>query len=584
MRKTKIICTIGPATEGEKMIRSLMGNGMNVARLNFSHGDYESHARNIETIKKLREELNLPVGIMLDTKGPEIRLGLFAEGHAEVENGDSFTLTTDDVQGTSERASISYKGLPDDIKARDRIMIDDGLIELRVESVEGGDISCRVVNGGTVSNSKSVNVPGVRLSMPYVSDRDREDLLFGIKHNVDFIAASFARSAMDVLEIRSVLERNGGKHIQIIAKIENQDGVNNIDEIIKASDGIMVARGDMGVEIAFEELPHIQKELIKKCYRAGKKVITATQMLESMINNPRPTRAEATDVANAIYDGTSAIMLSGETAIGKYPIESLKTMSRIAETAEDDIDYLEKFNQLKPDIINNVTNAISHATCMTAHDLGAAAIVTVTKSGYTARMISSFRPACPIISCALDIGICYKLALSWGVLPIMSEVKGSTDDLFEHAVEQALKTGLVRHGDLVTVTAGVPLGISGTTNILKVHIVGSVLVKGEGINGLSASGSLCVGKKSEEVIECFSEGDILVMPTTDNSVLGIMRKASAVIVEESGATNHAAIVGLTLEIPVICGAKGATDILKSGTTVTVDATRGLVYSGVVKGI
>ncbi len=584
MRKTKIICTIGPATEDEKMIRLLMENGMNVARMNFSHGDHKSHAETVEKLKKLRKELNLPVGIMLDTKGPEIRLGTFAEGPIELKKGANFTLTTEDVQGTLERASVSYKDIAKDVNVRDRIMINDGLIELVALAVEKNEILCKVVNGGTVSDRKSINLPGVRLSMTYVSEKDKNDLLFGIEHDVDFIAASFARNAMDILEIKSVLEKNGGKHIQIIAKIENQEGVNNIDEILKVSDGIMVARGDMGVEIPFEELPRIQKELIQKCYRAGKKVITATQMLESMANNPRPTRAEATDVANAVYDGTSAIMLSGETAIGKYPIESLKTMSRIAETSEDDIDYLEKFNQLKPDIINNVTNAISHATCMTAHDLGAAAIITVTKSGYTARMISSFRPACPIISCALDMQTCYKLSLSWGVIPIMSEVKGSTDELFEHAVDLALDTGIVRHGDLVAITAGIPLGISGTTNILKVHIVGRVLVSGEGVNGLSVSGRLCVGKNNEDVIKCFNEGDILVVPKTDNALLNIMKKATAIIIEESGSTTHAAIVGLTLEIPVICGAQGATDILKSGTTVTVDSTHGMVYSGVVKGI
>ncbi len=583
MRKTKIICTIGPATDSEDMMRSLMQNGMNVARLNFSHENHESHAKRIETFKKVRDELGLPVGLLLDTKGPEIRLGTFKEGGTELEVGQMFTLTTQEIEGTNKKAHINYSGLPNDININDRILIDDGLIELLVKAIEGSDILCRVINGGPVSNRKSVNVPGVKLSMPFVSEQDKKDIVFAIEHDVDFIAVSFARSAMDVLDIKNVLEKNGGK-IQVISKIENQDGVNNIDEILKVSDGIMVARGDMGVEIPFEELPRIQKELIEKCYRAGKKVITATQMLESMTNNPRPTRAEATDVANAVYDGTSAVMLSGETAIGKYPIESLMTMSRIAETAEDDIDYMENFRNLRPDEAKNVTNAISHATCMTAHDLGAAAIITVTRSGYTARMVSSFRPACPIITCATDKKTCYELALSWGVLPIMSEVKPSTDELFEHAVDLALKTGLVSHGDIVTITAGVPLGISGTTNILKVHIVGNVLVKGDGINGLSANGRLCVGKNNADVMDCFDEGQILVMPSTDNSLLSIMKKASAVIVEESGSTTHAAIVGLTLEIPVICGAKNATDILKSGTTVTVDATQGIVYSGVVKGI
>ena len=471
MRKTKIVCTIGPVTDGEDMLRALMKNGMNVARLNFSHETHEQHGKRIDLLKRIRDELDLSVGIMLDTKGPEIRLGTFIDGKVELKSGDQFILTADEIEGTKEKAFITYKDLPKDVSVRDSILIDDGLIALKVEAVNDNEIVCRVINGGVVSNRKSLNVPGVRLNIPYVRQNDREDLIFGIQKGVDFIAASFVRNASDVLEIKSILEKNGGKHIQIIAKIENQDGVTNIDEIIKVSDGIMVARGDMGVEIAFEELPQIQKELILKCYSAGKKVITATQMLDSMINNPRPTRAEVTDVANAVYDGTSAIMLSGETAIGKHPIKSLTTMSLIAEKAEKDINYIDKFNKLKPAAVQSVTNAISHATCMTAHDLGVSAIITVTKSGHTARMISSFRPAFPIISCAIDKAICYQLSLSWGVIPVMSQVKKSTDKLFEHALEQALKTGLVKHGDLVTITAGLPLGISGTTNILKVSVV-----------------------------------------------------------------------------------------------------------------
>ena len=584
MRKTKIICTIGPATDDEAVLRALMENGMNVARLNFSHETHKSHGRRIEIFKRLRDELDLPIGLLLDTKGPEVRLGTFEEGRVELKANQIFTLTTGKLVGTKDRATITYEDLPKDVHPDDRILIDDGLIELRVVSVKGEDIKCRVINGGPVSDRKSINVPGVHLSMPYINDKDRSDLEFGVKQDVDFIAASFCRSAYDILELKNILEKNGGHRIQIIAKIENQDGVKNVDEIIRVSDGIMIARGDMGVEIPFEELPRIQKELIKKCYRAGKKVITATQMLESMINNPRPTRAEATDVANAVYDGTSAMMLSGETAIGKYPVESLCTMSRIAQNTEKDIDYITKFNQLKQGTSANVTNAISHATCMTAHDLGAAAIVTVTRSGYTARMVSSFRPACPIISCAVDKGTTYQLALSWGIIPVMSEVKESTDELFEHAVDQAIKTGIVDHGDLVAITAGVPLGVSGTTNILKVHIVGRVLIKGKGVNGITISGRLCVGKNNEDVLRCFEDGDILVMPTTDNKLLPILRRASAVIVEDRSSSCHAAIVGLTLEIPVICGAISATEILKSGTTVTVDATQGLVYSGVIKGI
>lgn len=584
MRRTKIVCTLGPSTDKKGVLRSLMENGMNVARLNFSHGDHEEQKKRIESFKKLRKELGKPIGLLLDTKGPEIRLGSFKEGKVELLAGEHFTLTTDEIEGTSEKVSITYKGLSNDVKAGDRILMDDGLIELRVESVKGADIICKIKNSGKISDKKSVNVPGIRLNLPYVNEKDRSDLIFGVKNKVDFVAASFCRSAFDALEIKKILEENGGQRIQIIAKIENQDGVKNIDEILKVTDGIMIARGDMGVEIPFEELPRIQKELIKKCYRAGKKVITATQMLESMINNPRPTRAETTDVANAVYDGTSAIMLSGETAVGKYPVDSLRTMSRIAKKTENDINYIYRFNQLEMDTTYNVTNAISRATCMTAHDLDTSAIVTVTRSGYTARMISSFRPACPIISCATDKVTYHQLALSWGVLPVMSEMKNSTDDLFEHAVDMAMMTGILQHGDLVAITAGVPVGVSGTTNILKVHIVGNALVKGKGVNGLSSSGRVCVGYSEEEVLSDFKEGDILVTKTTDNSLLPIMRNASAIIVEERGSTCHAAIVGLTLEIPVICNAESATDILKTGTIVTVDGTRGIVYSGVVKGI
>ncbi len=584
MRKTKIICTLGPATDDETVLKQLMKTGMNVARINCSHGTHDEQRRRINLFKELRQELDQPIGLMLDTKGPEVRLGTFQDGACTLNKGDMFTLTTKDLEGDQNKASISYKGLPEDIKVSDRILVDDGLIEMRVERVMGEDIHCLVRNGGTISNRKSVNIPDVKLNMPYVSDKDRKDILFGIEHNVDLIAASFCTSAFDVMEIKHILEKNGGRHIQIIAKIENREGVENIDEILRVSDGVMIARGDMGVEIPFDELPQIQKELIKKCYRHGKKVITATQMLDSMINNPRPTRAEATDVANAVYDGTSAVMLSGETAIGKYPVACLETMSRIIENTEKDINYVRRFNQLEMDECYNVTNAISHATCTTAHDLGAAAIITVTKSGYTARMISSFRPDCPIISCTVSKKTYYQLALSWGVLPVMSKVQGNTDDLFEHAVECALETSMVKNGDLVAITAGVPLGVSGTTNILKVHIVGRVLLKGSGVGEKAVSSKLCVAKNEDEASQTFQDGDVLVIPTTSNDLLPLLRRASGIIVEEEGVTNHAAIVGLTLEIPVICGAYNATELLKSGTTVTVDAKHGLIYSGVTKGI
>jgi len=582
MRRTKIVCTLGPATDNINVLRKLMENGMNVARLNFSHGTYEEQQKRIDNFKKIRNELKLPVALLLDTKGPEIRIGNFKDKSVELKEGQRFTLTTREVEGNNEIVSVSYQGLHNDVFRGNRILIDDGLIELVVEEVNGRDIVCTVKNGGKISNHKGVNVPGVAIKMPYLSKKDEEDILFGIKNDFDFVAASFVRTAYDVLEIKKLLEKNGGNDMQIIAKIENREGVDNIDDIIKISDGIMIARGDMGVEIPLEELPVIQKMLIEKCYKAGKKVITATQMLDSMIRNPRPTRAETTDVANAIYDGTSAIMLSGETAVGKYPLESLITMARIAERTENSIDYKKRFALSQFNLVPNVTNAISHATCTTAHDLGAAAIISVTKTGYTARMVSKFRPDCPIIATTVSEKVYRQLALSWGVYPMLSELKETTDELFEEAVDRALESGIVKNGDLVVITAGIPVGISGTTNILKVHLVGHVLVEGIGINNLSVSGNLCVAKSEEEALREFNDGDILVIHSTTNSLLPILKKASGIITEEGGVTSHAAVVGLTLDIPVITGAKGATKILRSGTTVTIDSSRGLVYSGVAK--
>ncbi len=582
MRKTKIVCTLGPATDDEQVLRQLFLNGMNVARLNFSHGTYEAHQKRIDAFKKVRNELNLPIALLLDTKGPEIRIGYFETESVELIQGKPFTLTTKELKGNEKIVSVSYKALPRDVKPGTRILIADGLIELVVEDVSATEIKCVVAAGGTISSQKSINVPGIKLSMPFLSKKDEEDIIFGIQNDFDYIAASFTRCADDVLDIKRVLEHNGGKDIHIIAKIENSDGVQNIDEILKVSDGIMVARGDMGVEIAFEELPRIQKLLIKKGYSAGKKVITATQMLESMIVNARPTRAEATDVANAIYDGTSAIMLSGETAIGKYPVESLTTMSRIALSTEDNIHYEKRFNELAVDTSSDVTNAISHATCTTAQDLRAAAIITVTKSGSTARMVSKFRPSCPIVGCTTEPRVYRQLAMSWGVLPMMAEEKSTTDELFDHAVEKAVEAGVVKNGDLVVITAGIPLGISGTTNILKVHIVGHVLVSGTGVLPSSVCGTLCVCKDEDEAIENFEDGNILVIPETSNKILSIMKKCRGIVTETEGRTSHAAIVGLTLDIPVICGAANATSILKSGTTVTLDGTSGLVYYGEMK--
>ncbi len=473
MLKTKIICTLGPATDDETVLRQLIKNGMNVARINFSHGTHEEQLKRINKFKKLRDEFGYPIALMLDTKGPEIRIKKFENGQAEVVKGQQFILTTADVPGNSAIVSVTYKGLPADLNAGCTILIDDGLIELRIDRIEEENIICTVINGGVLSNNKSINIPCALIRLPYISSQDESDILFGIENGFDFIAASFVRTGQDIMAIRSLLEENGGQKINIIAKIENQEGVDNIDSIIDVSDGIMVARGDMGVEIPFENIPEIQKTLIKKCYSKGKRVIVATQMLDSMMRNPRPTRAETTDVANAIYDGTSAIMLSGETAAGKYPVESLNTMVRIAAKTEGAIHYRKRFNT-SDFSINTTTDAISHATCSTAHDLDAAAIITVTKSGHTARMVSKFRPDCPIVAAAIDETVWRQLALSWGVYPVMAEVKTSTDELFDHVVDRALAAGLIKTGELVVITGGVPLGVSGTTNILKVQIAGSV--------------------------------------------------------------------------------------------------------------
>ena len=473
MRKTKIICTLGPSTDDENVLRQLIDNGMNVARFNFSHQSHEQHLQRLEVLRRLREEANQPIAALLDTRGPEVRVKTFKNGRIELVEGQEFVLTTDDIDGDNTRVGITYEGLPRDVKKGDTILIDDGLINMEVISKTDVDIVCRVINGGPLSNSKGINVPGVDLSMPYVSEQDEKDIIFGIENDFDFIAASFVRTAGDILQIRRILEENNCYSINIIAKIENLQGVEHIDEIIQVSDGIMVARGDMGVEIPNEDVPVIQKLIIKKVYEAGKQVITATQMLDSMMKNPRPTRAETTDVANAIYDGTSAIMLSGETAAGKYPVEALKTLVRIAERTEEDIDYRKRFFMRDRKSNPDVTDAISHATCTTALDINAKAIVTVTKSGKTARMISKYRPSCPIVGCTTYPNVCRQLNMSWGVVPLLIEEEQETFDLFENAVHSAQVSGLVNNNELVVITAGVPLGISGTTNMLKVQVVGS---------------------------------------------------------------------------------------------------------------
>ena len=576
LRKTKIICTLGPSTDKDDVLKQLMAEGMNVARFNFSHGTHEEQGERLKKVQQLREELDLPVASLLDTKGPEIRLRDIKNGKAQLEAGQKFTLTTEEILGDETRVSSTDKDLVKDVERGCRILIDDGLIELGVDEVTDTDIVCHVVNGGMISNKKGVNVPNVELSMPYISDKDYEDIVFGIENDFDFVAASFVRTADDVLQIRKIFEEKNCSSINIISKIENMQGVENIDEIIRVSDGIMVARGDMGVEIPLEDVPVIQKMIIKKVIEAGKQVITATQMLDSMMKNPRPTRAEATDVANAIYDGTSAIMLSGETAAGMYPVEALKTMVKIAIRTEQDINYTARFkareNLSNPDI----TNAISHATCTTANDLKAAAIITVTQSGRTARMISKYRPDCTIIGGSMSPKVCRQLNLSWGVTPLIMEPKDDADELFEHAVDVVEKAGLISMGDITVITGGVPLGVPGTTNILKVHVAGHILITGEGINGKSVSANLCVCKTAADLQRNFKAGDIIVAKETSNEMMEQMREASGLIVERGGAGSHAVIAGLSLDIPVITKAEYATSILKTGAYVTLDAKEGIV--------
>lgn len=580
MKKTKIVCTIGPASESEEILEKLFLNGLNVCRLNFSHGSHEEHKARIDVIKKVRANLNLPIGIMLDTKGPEIRLGDFANGPVELIQGEIFTVTTRDILGDITIVSQTYENLPHDVVPGDRILIDDGLVELKVLEIIGGtDIKCEIINSGVLSNHKGVNVPGVKINLPAITEKDVSDILFGIENGVDFIAPSFIRKAEDVIEIRRILESNNAHGIDIISKIENQEGVDNLDEIIAASDGIMVARGDLGVEIETEIMPLVQKQMIMKCNLAGKPVITATQMLDSMMRNPRPTRAEVTDVANAILDGSSAIMLSGETAAGKYPVESVKTMYNIAIRTEESLNYPELL-KLKSNITEiTTTNAISKATCYTAQDLGAAAIITATSSGHTAKSVSKFRPKAPIIAVTTTGEVMRRLSLEWGVYPVLAPESISTDDVIENSIMASLANNYVKEGDLVVITAGIPVGLSGTTNLIKVHTIGKILLNGTGIGSASVSGRVCVCNTEAELLAKFQEGDIIVCNNTDKDMIRYIERSSAIVTVEGGLTSHGAIVGLNFMLPTIVGAENATVILKDGDIVTVDSASGQIYSG-----
>ena len=580
MRKTKIICTLGPSTDKDGVLRELVANGMNVARFNFSHGSYEEHKGRLDMLKAIRTELGKPVAALLDTKGPEIRLKEFKNGVEMLEAGQTFTLTTREVEGTKEICSITYKDLPQDVHEGGIIMLDDGLIKLAIKSVSDTDIVCEVLNSGKIKTKKGVNVPGVHLSMPYLSQRDRDDIIFGIQQGFDFIAASFVRTAQDVYDIRNLLNEYDS-HIRIIAKIENREGVNNIDSILSAADAVMVARGDLGVEIDFTELPGIQKSVIDRSFSFGKPIVTATQMLDSMMVNPRPTRAEISDVANAIYDGTSAIMLSGETAAGAYPVEALKTMSAIAERTENEPHYRdERFKDAAHGQIS-VSDATAHAACLTARDVNAAAIVTVSESGNTARLLSKYRPAQPIIACVMDEQVQRQLSISWGITPLMMDLATSTDELIEKSTALAKENGYLHDGELAVVTAGVPVGVSGTTNMIKIHMIGNCLSTGVGIGPdgaalANATGKACVCHTLEEIRAKFKPGMVLVVPSTSNEMLSYVRDAAALVVEEAGLNSHAAIAGKALLKPTIVGAVGATAHIRDGLMVAVDCAHGSV--------
>ncbi|PRR95027.1 pyruvate kinase [Bacillus atrophaeus] len=580
MRKTKIVCTIGPASESIEMLTNLMEAGMNVARLNFSHGDFEEHGARIKNIREASKKLGKNVGILLDTKGPEIRTREMENGAIELVAGTELIVTMDEVLGTPEKISVTYEGLADDVQKGSTILLDDGLIGLEVLEVHADkrEIKTKVLNSGTLKNKKGVNVPGVSVNLPGITEKDARDITFGIEQGVDFIAASFVRRSTDVLEIRELLEEHNAGDIQIIPKIENQEGVDNIDSILEVSDGLMVARGDLGVEIPAEEVPLVQKELIKKCNALGKPVITATQMLDSMQRNPRPTRAEASDVANAIFDGTDAIMLSGETAAGSYPVEAVQTMHRIASRSEEALNYKEILSKRRGQVGMTITDAIGQSVAHTAINLNAAAIVTPTESGHTARMISKYRPQAPIVAVTVNESISRKLALVFGVFPESGQNATSTDQMLDDAVQKSLNSGIVKHGDLIVITAG-SVGESGTTNLMKVYTVGDIIAKGQGIGRKSAYGPVVVAQNAKEAEQKMTEGAVLVTTSTDRDMITALEKASALITEEGGLTSHAAVVGLSLGIPVIVGLENATSILVDGQDITVDAARGAVYQG-----
>ncbi len=580
MRKTKIICTIGPASEEADKIKMMIQNGMNVVRLNFSHGTHEEHQGRVDLVRRVANELDQPIAIMLDTKGPEIRTGKLKVPKIKLQAGQRFILTTRELLGDENAVQVSYNRLALEVEPGSTILIADGLINLHVEETTDTDIVCTVVNGGEMGEKKGINVPGVRINMPFLSPKDREDINFAIDQGLDFIAASFVRSAEDVLEIRRILEEREAD-IDIIAKIESQGGVDNLEDIIKVADGVMVARGDLGVEIPAEEVPLVQKRVIEKCNYTGKVVIIATQMLDSMIVNPRPTRAEVSDVANAIFDGADAIMLSGESAAGKYPVEAVETMARIARRAEEALPYKEILKKKRLQGTLSVTDAISYATCATASNLSISSIITATQTGTTARMVAKYRPEAKILAVTPNPRILKKLALVWGVNPVLARETQGTDELLDESLASCLEKGYIKRGDMVVLTAGSPSGISGGTNLIKVHVVGEVLVQGMGIGTKPVSGHVRVILRDED-LEKIQPGDILVVNAANAAFPPYLGQVQAIIAEAGGLTSDAAIIALTLGIPVIVGARNATTILHDDMLITVDTTHGRIYNGITK--
>ena len=578
MKKTKMVCTLGPASDSKEILTKMIQCGLNVARLNFSHGSHEEHAGRIQRIKEVRKELNIPVALMLDTKGPEIRTGDLKEGKVTLETGKKIVLTSEQIEGDADRVSVSYEGLPDDLSVGNKILIDDGLIELNVDRIDGTEIYCSIDNGGVLGSKKSVNIPNVEINLPGLTPKDESDLIFGIKQKVDFVAASFVRKPQDVIAIRKVLENNGGGNIQIISKIENREGVEKIDRILAVSDGIMVARGDLGVEIPAEEVPLVQKSIIKKCNLLGKPVITATQMLDSMIRNPRPTRAEVGDVANAVFDGTDAVMLSGETAAGAYPVQAVETMANIVEKTERSEEYITRQQPEHGEL--TITNAVSEAAVQIAANLDATAIIAATSSGHTPRMLSKYRPECTILAVSDKVSTVRRLTLSWGVYCMYMTELRDTDSMVHDSVQAAVELGVVKIGDLAVVAAGVPLGVQGNTNMIKVHTVGNAIMSGIGIGDKPVTGYAKL--INEDNASEFKEGDILVVKSLSPDISWILDKAAAIITEEGGLSSEGAIAGLHYNIPVIVGVEKALEIIGHGKLISVDPKRGMVYQGKVR--